>query len=103
MNNNRFLDLNPRLNLLSDRKEKQYSLGVKQNLNQEANIEGLSFLNSREAAAFLGISKQFLMNLTSDGRVPYFKFGRSNRYLKNELACLILENRRGPSNGLQKR
>lgn len=92
----------PSNQLLSDRFQQPY-VGVKQNTPQAANIEELTFINSKEAAAFLGISTQFLMNLTSEGRVPYFKFGRSNKYLKNELACLILENRRGPSNGLQKR
>lgn len=63
-------------------------------------IDDLYFMNSQEAARFLGISTKFLMNLTSCGRVPYFKFGRSNRYLKSELVKLIFENRRGPLNGL---
>lgn len=52
--------------------------------------------NSEQAATFLSISRAVLMNLVSDGRIPYFKLGRSNRYLRSELAQMILEQRRGP-------
>lgn len=47
------------------------------------------WLNTREAADFLRISPKRLLNLTSFGRVPFYKFGRSNRYLKSELDKLL--------------
>lgn len=57
------------------------------------------WMNSDEAAAYLRISPYQLRNLTSNGRVPYYKFGRSNRYLRRELRELLLGQARGGSNG----
>jgi len=57
------------------------------------------WMNSEEAAAYLRISPYQLRNLTSNGRVPYYKFGRSNRYLRRELRELLLGQARGGSNG----
>lgn len=57
------------------------------------------WLTSVEAALYLGISKPHLMNLTSSGKVPYFKFGRSNRYLLSELRELLMSQPRGERNG----
>lgn len=57
------------------------------------------WLNSDEAAAYLRISPYQLRNLTSNGRVPYYKFGRSNRYLRKELRELLLGQARGGSYG----
>lgn len=54
-----------------------------------------TFLNSKEAASFLGLSYKQLRNLTSSGRVPYYKFGRLNRYKLDELVALITSNPRG--------
>lgn len=47
------------------------------------------WLNSEEAARYLKIDKATLMNLVSNGRIPYFKFGRSNRYLQSELEKML--------------
>lgn len=57
------------------------------------------WLTSPEASLFLGISKSRLHNLSSDGKIPYYKFGRSNRYLKSELHNLLLSHPRGVRNG----
>jgi excisionase family DNA binding protein len=57
------------------------------------------WLTSQEAAAYLGVSTAMLMNLTSSGRVPYFKFGRSNRYLVSELRELLMSQPRGERHG----
>ena len=57
------------------------------------------WMNSDEAAAYLRISPYQLRNLTSNGRVPYYKFGRSNRYLRREIRELLLGQARGGSNG----
>ena len=53
------------------------------------------FLNAREAAGFLGVPYNSLLNMTSSGKVPYYKLGRRNRYRKSELRELLLKNRRG--------
>ena len=57
------------------------------------------WMNSDEAAAYLRISPYQLRNLTSSGRVPYYKFGRSNRYLRKEWRELLLGQPRGGSYG----
>jgi len=57
--------------------------------------ESENFITSLEAAEFLGISTKRLMNLTSSGNIPYYKLGRSNRYLKSQLKLLLASNSRG--------
>ncbi len=61
------------------------------------------WFTSSEAALFLGISVQALMNKVSGGKIPFFKFGRRNRYRKSELEELLSQNRKGPTYGYQKR
>jgi excisionase family DNA binding protein len=58
-------------------------------------IEGEEWLTSSQASVYLGISSKTLMNLTSNGKIPYYKFGRRNRYLKDELRMLLMSQRRG--------
>ena len=53
------------------------------------------WLTSDEAAAFLKISTATLRNLTSSGKIPFYKFGRRNRYSKKELKSMLLSNRKG--------
>ncbi len=53
------------------------------------------FLNSEEAAKYLGISTQSLLNRVSSGKITYYKLGRLNRYKKSELAQILLSNKRG--------
>lgn len=65
-------------------------------LKSESNDE---WLTTPEAAAFLKISPKFLLNLASYGRVPFYKFGRSNRYLKSELEQLLRAHPKGISHG----
>jgi excisionase family DNA binding protein len=62
-------------------------------------LEEKDWLTSDEAAAYLRISVETLRNLTSTNQVPYFKFFKSNRYLKNELDSLIVRARKGQKNG----
>lgn len=61
----------------------------------EIQIGAKEWFTSSEAADYLGISTRTLMNLTSNGKVPYYKFGRRNRYQKDELRNLLLLQRRG--------
>jgi excisionase family DNA binding protein len=53
------------------------------------------WLTTKEAAAYLRISPKYLLNLTSNGRVRYYKLGRSNRFLMSELSQLLLAQPRG--------
>jgi len=57
------------------------------------------WLTSAEAADYLGTSTAHLMNLTSSGKVPYYKLGRSNRYLISELRELLMSQPRGDRHG----
>ncbi len=67
--------------------------------DKDKKLEAEEWLNSDEAAAYLKISRQVLMNLSSSGKVPFYKFGRRNRYLKSELRNLLMANPRGVSHG----
>lgn len=54
------------------------------------------WIDSKQASRYLGISERVLFNLTSNGRLPFYKFGRRNRYRLDELKRLLLTERRGP-------
>lgn len=57
-------------------------------------------LTSIEAADFLRVSVGTLRNLTSNGKIPYYKFaGRRNRYLKSELTKLLMSQPKGERHG----
>ena len=57
------------------------------------------WLTTKEAANFLRISSKCLLNLTSNGRIRYYKFGRRNRFLLSDLISQILAHPRGGNNG----
>ncbi|MGE0525673.1 MAG: helix-turn-helix domain-containing protein [Bdellovibrionales bacterium] len=52
-------------------------------------------MTTEEAAHHLRISPATLRNLTSNGEIPYYKFGRRNRYLRCDLNQLLSANKRG--------
>lgn len=54
------------------------------------------YLKPREAAEFLRIGYKRLLNMSSNGQIPYYKLGRSNLYLKSELNLMLEKSRRGP-------
>jgi excisionase family DNA binding protein len=54
------------------------------------------WLTTEEAAAYLKISCASLRNMTSNGKVPFYKLARRNRYLKAELKKMLLNEKRGP-------
>ena len=58
-------------------------------------LEEIRFVNSKKAAEFLDISIKRLFNLTSCGKIPYYKFGKANRYSLLELKKLIEKEPRG--------
>lgn len=53
------------------------------------------WLTSNEAAEFLKISKSCLMNMCSNGQIPYYKLERRNRYRMSDLKDLLLKTKRG--------
>jgi len=53
------------------------------------------WLTTKEASELLKISEKTLLNLASVGKVPFYKLGRRNRYLKSELNDLLLSEKRG--------
>jgi excisionase family DNA binding protein len=53
------------------------------------------WLTTESAAEYLKISPATLRNMTSNGKVPYHKLGRRNRYRLTDLRRLLLENQRG--------
>lgn len=52
------------------------------------------------AAAYLDMSLKALRNMTSNGKIPFYKLGKNNRYLKSELDKILLSNRRGGFDGI---
>ncbi len=54
----------------------------------------MEFLNSREAARYLGVSYKQLRNLTSSRKIPYYKIGRLNRYKLSELREILEKTRK---------
>lgn len=57
------------------------------------------WLNTQQAANYLGLTEKALLNLVSLGRIPYYKLGRANRYSAAELDELVMMNPKGLRNG----
>jgi excisionase family DNA binding protein len=57
------------------------------------------WLTTEEAADYLGINVKCLLNLCSNRKVRYYKFGRRNRYLRSDLRRLLLAQPRGEIHG----
>ena len=57
--------------------------------------ENIEWLTTKEAADYLRLSTKSLLNLTSNGKVQYYKFGRRNRFLLSDLKRLLLAEPRG--------
>lgn len=61
----------------------------------DCSLKTEEWLTSEEAAKFLRISVKALLNMASNGYVPFYKLGRRNRYRKDELEALLLSQKRG--------
>ncbi|OQW48508.1 MAG: hypothetical protein A4S09_04845 [Proteobacteria bacterium SG_bin7] len=59
------------------------------------NADFSEWLTTVQAAKYLEISPASLRNMTSSGQVPYYKFGRRNRYRVDDLRNLLLSQKRG--------
>ncbi len=66
-------------------------------LNSESSLKSEydEWMTSKEAAGFLRIGVQNLLNMVSNGQVRYYKLGQRNRYRRSELEQLLLANARG--------
>lgn len=53
------------------------------------------WLDTDQAAAYLKLSVGTLRNMTSNGKIPYYKVGRKNLYRIEELRQLLVFNKRG--------
>lgn len=59
----------------------------------------VQWLTTSEAATYLGVSPNALFNMTSNGKIPFYKLGRRNRYLVSELRKMLLQEPRGERHG----
>jgi excisionase family DNA binding protein len=57
------------------------------------------WLTSKQAAEYLNLPIGTLRNLTSNGKIPYYKLGHLNRYLREDLRKLLLKEKRGANHG----
>lgn len=80
-------------------KKSNQDCGADGSLLQNGEISSLKieeeWVDSKTAARYLKISDRTLYNLTSNGKIVYYKFGRRNRYRLSELKKLLLAQRRG--------
>lgn len=53
------------------------------------------WLTTEQAAKYLGLSVPSLRNMSSNGKIPFYKLGKRNRYRLIELRELLLSERRG--------
>ena len=66
--------------------------------HERESVHGCSlteWLTTEEAAHYLKVSVPSLRNMTSNGKIPYYKFARRNRYRIDELRRLLLTNPKG--------
>ena len=72
---------------------------IAENLSNKKTEYCDEWFTSEQAADFLGLSASRLYNLTSSGKIPYYKLCRSNRYKKSELEYVLSSRPRGERNG----
>lgn len=58
------------------------------------------WFDTETAAEYLCMSVKTLRNMTCNGKIPFYKLGKNNRYLKSELDKILLSNRRGGFDGI---
>ena len=58
-------------------------------------VNEIEVLDPKEAANFLKISLKSLQNMASDGKIPYYKLGGRNRFIKEELVKVLQCDPRG--------
>ena len=76
----------------------QTSLQVHKKHESETDLQ-FEFVNAEQISVFLKINVQTVRNLTSNGKIPYYKFGKRVLYRIDEVRELVLKNKRGKYNG----
>lgn len=76
----------------------QSSLQVHRKHESEKDIQ-FEFVNADQISTFLKINVQTVRNLTSNGKIPYYKFGKRVLYRLDEVRELVLKSKRGKYNG----
>ena len=66
---------------------------------QNRSLKTEEWLDTKQAAAFLGITEGSLRNMVCRRKLSYHKLGSRNRYAKSELQDLIVPARKEESNG----
>jgi excisionase family DNA binding protein len=83
----------------TDTKQSPYSLGIAFSydpmLTSSPSSLKIEWLDSKEAANLLRVTVKALRNLTSNGNIPFYKLGRRNRYRRDELEAILLQEKRG--------
>lgn len=57
------------------------------------------WLTTEEAAQYLRVTAQSVLDMTSRGKITYYKFFGRNRYRLDDLRKMLLTNKRGGING----
>lgn len=79
-----------------DRLCEQYPSGyADENMLQDALGSLTTYLCTRKAAAYLGISEKSLRNMCSNGSVKYYKLNHRNRFLISDLNALVTSAEKG--------
>jgi excisionase family DNA binding protein len=53
------------------------------------------WMDTAAASRYLAVSPASLRNMVSQGKIPYYKLGRCNRYRISDLENLVLKTKRG--------
>lgn len=64
-------------------------------INPDQSSLKTEWITTEEAAQLFQVSEGQIRNWTSNGKLPYYKLGRLNRYNRSELENLLITNRRG--------
>ncbi len=74
-------------------------MNLQNDINAEINCSSLKieeeWLTTEQAAVYLKIPAGSLRNMTSNGKIPYSKLGRSNRYYLGDLRKLLHSKKMG--------
>lgn len=84
---------------MSQQSKRPFHAVGKEIVDSQSSLKIEEWLNTEEAARYLGLSVGSLRNMASNGQIPYYKLGRRNRYHLPQLREFLLSNRRGGFNG----
>ena len=74
-----------------------YSFDIKE--DSSCSLTNREWLTTQEAADYLRVSPGVIRNLSSEGKIPYFKLGKRNRYHVKTLREFLFKQMKGDSYG----